>query len=82
MPGKLMVTPVAASIHREGDSPIFGETVTTVCIDDDAGGPFVVLKQVRDDSKEGRVVLYPDEIDVVMDAAKRLLAAQPREKRQ
>ncbi|MDT4874339.1 hypothetical protein FQZ97_1096330 [compost metagenome] len=58
------------SIYHEGESPIFGELTTTVSLDDEAGGMFLVIE-----GKEGqRVCLDPEEIDHVFNAAKSLFA--------
>lgn len=46
---------------------------TRVLLDDEAGGWFIVLRQSSDGAKPGETRLDPDEIDAVMDAAKRLL---------
>ena len=40
---KLTVTEIA--IHKEGDSPIFGDMVTHVKLDDEGGGTFIVITQ-------------------------------------
>lgn len=37
------------NLYREGDNPIFGESVITVTIDDEAAGPYFVLKQSTDE---------------------------------
>lgn len=60
------------AIHRAGDSPIFGESTTIVRLDDEGGGPFVVIEQATA-TQPGVVKLDPDEITIVMRAASRLL---------
>lgn len=42
-------TTMRVAIHREDVSPVFGEGVTYVSIEDEGGGPFLVLEQ--DDSE-------------------------------
>lgn len=65
-------TPIAYSVHCEGDNPVFGETATHVCVEDELGGPFITLKQ-----PSGEVRLDPKELDVVFKIAKQLMEAQP-----
>lgn len=60
------------AIHRAGDSPIFGESTTIVRLDDDGGGPFIVIEQVTE-ALHSVVKLDPDELPAVMRAAFRLL---------
>lgn len=43
---KLTVTEIA--VHKEGESPIFGDLVTHVKLDDDGGGTFVRILQSSD----------------------------------
>ena len=60
------------AIHRAGDSPIFGESATIVRLDDEGGGPFIVIEQLTD-TQPSVVKLDPDEITIVMRAVSRLL---------
>lgn len=62
----------AIAIHRAGDSPIFGESTTIVRLDDEGGGPFVVIEQATA-TQPGVVKLDPEEVAIVMRAASRLL---------
>lgn len=62
----------AIAIHRVGDSPIFGESITIVRLDDEGGGPFIVIEQFTD-TQHSVVKLDPDELPAVMRAASRLL---------
>jgi len=49
------------TIAPEGE-PIFSEMATDICIDDDAAGEYIVLKQVtRNDS----IAINPEEWDVI-----------------
>ena len=58
--------PIAVSVYREGESPIFGEHCTRVEIDDEAAGPFIVLKQVgRDKEDVGLLRLDLDELEEI-----------------
>lgn len=62
----------AIAIHRTGDSPIFGESTTIVRLDDEGGGPFIVIEQVTA-TQPSVVKLDPDELTIVMRTASRLL---------
>lgn len=66
-----MRTITAMAIHREGDSPIFGESVTMVRLDDEAAGAFLVLEQ-----DNGFVRLELHELNEIVDAAKELLVQE------
>jgi hypothetical protein len=65
-------TVVAIAVHRDNESPIYGEGTTTVRLDDEGSGPFLVLSQGTD---EGTQTLRMDqsEIRIVMEAAERLI---------
>lgn len=69
--GALQTTITAIAIHRNGDSPIFGESTTTIRLDDEGGGPFVVIEQA-DASQSSAIRLDPDECEIVMRTARRL----------
>lgn len=59
-------------VHREGDNPIYGESATRIRLEDETGGLFVVLEQ-----DAGSVKLDPEELNIVIEAAKQLLADAP-----
>lgn len=77
----MRITPIGYSVHLAGHNPVFGESATHVTIDDEAGGPFLVLQQFRDDQelKPGRVKLCLDELERVLETARILMAAWPEE---
>lgn len=64
-------TVTAIAIHRTGDSPILGDSTTIVRLDDEGGGPFVVIEQPL--NAPGTITLDPDECEIVMLTASRLL---------
>lgn len=70
---KYQQTILQVSIHREGNNPFFGEGNTYVSIDDEAGGPFVVIEQHEDVMKEGVVRLDYQEFLQVAKAAEMLM---------
>lgn len=77
MPTKYAQTTTTISIHRVGDSPVFGESVTTVSLDDDGGGPFIVLHQ-PDGAQQMRLDFR--ELELIVDAARMLMEGMEDEK--
>ena len=76
---KIMTTPLVVAIHREKDSPVFGESTTHVCIADEAGGPFIVLKQFRSGAEGEQEMRFDlDELEAIVKAALSLMKAQPK----
>ena len=73
---KYATTILKVAIHRETEHPVFGEGNTYVEVDDEAGGPFLVIEQ--DDSEfhvDGRnqVGMDYEEFLAVAEAAKMLM---------
>jgi hypothetical protein len=60
-------------IHRETENPVFGEGNTYVSVDDEAGGPFLLIEQKDDDTKNGTVRIDYEEFLKVAEAAKMLM---------
>lgn len=58
-------TTLTVSVHPEGENPVFSESATHVCIDDESGGPFVVLKQTHDHAQVGEVRIDFDEFKTI-----------------
>jgi len=54
-------------ILPEGE-PIFSEMTTTVRIEDEAAGPFVVIEQINDHAKPGRIAFSSDEWPMIKKA--------------
>jgi len=52
--------------------PMYGETVTTVGLDDEGGGPFVVVKQLLN-LEENTVQITAEEWPLIRKAAERML---------
>jgi len=52
----LLATPKVVVVHREGVNPVFGEGVIEVCLDDEGGGPFILLKQDVDNMPDTQVI--------------------------
>jgi hypothetical protein len=70
---KYKTTILQVSIHREESNPVFGEGNTYVKIDDEAGGPFLIIEQTDDESKLGTVRMDYEEFMAVAEAAKMLM---------
>lgn len=62
---KYKSTIVAASIHLESDNPIFGNSVVTVKVEDDAGGAYLVFHQCSDEN-EGQVTIDFEQFDEIV----------------
>lgn len=69
---KLRATPICVSVHRDGESPVYGEGATHVQIEDEGGGAFVVLRQFGDHDNAGEMRFDIDELLVVAREAARL----------
>lgn len=68
---KLTVTEIA--VHRENESPIFGELVTRVKLDDEGGGVFVRLVQ-HNDTQMNEVRFDFNELEHILKAIEMLKA--------
>jgi hypothetical protein len=71
MSDKILVTPIKYAVHREKESPIFGETVTHVSVQDEGGGPFILLESNQSTADGLRIDM--DELQQVTIAASRLM---------
>lgn len=68
---KLTVTEIA--VHKENDSPIFGDIVTYVKLDDEGAGTFVKIIQ-HNDTKVDEIRLDFHEIEYMLKAIDMLKA--------
>jgi len=64
-------TYLSAAVHLAGDNPIINEQSTTVRICDEAGGAFISLT----DSEGTTIRLDPDELEMVVEVARKMLKA-------
>lgn len=64
---KYTSTILSIAVHPENDNPVFGEGSTHIRIEDEAGGPFIVLSQSRDDSQSGEIRLDFEEVEMITD---------------
>lgn len=66
-------TVIAISIHADNENPIFGEGVTHLRINDEAGGGFFELSQC--DGKDGIIILNPEELYLLAEEGKKMMDA-------
>ena len=70
---KYKKTILQVCIHLEESNPIFGEGNTYVSVDDEAGGPFIVIEQHDDCVESGKVKFDYAEFVAVAEAANVLM---------
>ena len=63
--------PVKYSIYADDDNPIFGNSVLSVSIEDEAAGPYIEIEQVSDEN-HGKIIFDLDQIDALVDLLKKL----------
>jgi hypothetical protein len=70
---KYVTTILKVAVHNETENPAFGEGNTYVSIEDEAGGPFLIIEQ--DSDEHGTVILRIDyeELLAVVEASKMLM---------
>lgn len=68
---KLTVTEIA--VHKEDESPIFGDIVTHVKLDDEGAGTFIKITQ-HNDTKMDEIRLDFNEIEHILKAIEMLKA--------
>jgi hypothetical protein len=60
------------NLYKDGDNPIFGNSVTTVTINDESGGPYFILAQSRD-GWSGELHLDFEEIEPLFEIMKKMM---------
>ena len=70
---KYKTTILQVAVHRENSNPVFGEGNTYVQVEDEAGGPFLVIEQHDDNTENGKVRMDYEEFLAVAEAAKMLM---------
>ena len=71
-----VTTILKVAVHRDTENPVFGEGNTYVSIDDEAGGPFIVIEQDMSDfhnQHENKIRLDFQELEEITKAAKMLM---------
>ena len=71
-PDKLIITPLKVCVHRKGDNPVYSERVIKVTVDDEGGGPFIVLES--NEGMEDGLRIDMDELEAATSAARQLIA--------
>ena len=71
-PDKLLITPLKVSVHRKGDNPVNGERAIKVTVEDEGGGPFIVLES--NEGMEDGLRIDMDELEAATAAARKLIA--------
>ena len=66
------VTTTAVAIHPQGVSPIYGEGITRLELDDEGGGPFLLLRQ-----EDQTLRMDLEELEAIVVAARELIAGAP-----
>jgi hypothetical protein len=66
---KLTVTEIA--VHKEGESPIFGDIVTHVKLDDEGAGTFIKIMQ-SSDTQMNEIRLDFNEVEYIIKAIEML----------
>jgi len=66
---KYITSVVSTVVHMDDRNPIFGEDITTITIDDEACGGFIVLTQ-----NEQTIRLDPEELQLIAKTAMKMLA--------
>jgi hypothetical protein len=69
---KYLKTNIVVSVHPEGENPVFSDSATHVCVDDESGGAFIVLKQTGENAQMGEVRLDFEEFKVVAEVISEL----------
>lgn len=70
---KLTITEIA--VHKEDQSPIFGNFVTHVKLDDEGGGTFIKITQ-HNDTKMDEIRLDFNEVEYILKAIEMLKAGE------
>ena len=68
-----VATTLTVSIHRSDTHPVYGRGVLQISIDDEGAGKYVKISE-QDDDMEHYVRIDADELELVFQEAKKLLA--------
>jgi len=66
----MKITPIKYVIHREDESPVFGEQNTYISIEDEGDGTFITISQCVDEMQKIR--LDWSEVDFIFKQLKKL----------
>lgn len=70
---KYISTIMSVSVHNKAVNPIYGEFNVVVRVEDESGGPFLVLEQSTDDGENQKIRVDYDELLAVVQAATMLM---------
>ena len=68
-----VATILTVAIHRSDSNPVYGRGVLQISIDDEGAGKYVKISE-QDDDLEHYVRIDADELELVFQEAKKLLA--------
>jgi hypothetical protein len=60
------------TVNKPGE-PIFSRYATTVEIEDEAGGEYLVIRQNNEEAKAGEIAITPEEWPTIKEAIEQLL---------
>lgn len=69
---KYTATTIAVAVHS-GKNPIWGEGVIHVCLEDEAAGLFIVLKQNTDDAVQPTIRVELEELETILEIARSMI---------
>ena len=75
---KYAVTPIAVSIHHQGENPIYSEFSLHLSIDDECGGPFLKIEISQDEPIPNTVRLDFEELALIERESNKMLTAWNR----
>jgi hypothetical protein len=63
------IRPTKYNLYREGDNPIFGDSVTEIGIEDEAAGGFLIIRQHESDFGPGGILRFDlEELPTLIEA--------------
>ena len=70
---KYKITTMSVSICLPNHNPVYGDSVTTISIEDDGGGGYIKLQQHGDSLKPGIIKVDVEELKHIVKIATKLL---------
>jgi hypothetical protein len=68
-------TVTAMAVHLDTDNPIYGESVTKIELEDEAGGLFFLISQPSI-AENGKLRFDHEELEMVLEAARELIKVE------
>lgn len=66
-------TVMKIAVHPAGENPELSELTTHVSVNDEGGGPYLVIEQFDDNRKPGMVRIDFDELEVIAAVGKEII---------